>query len=531
MRSVALHGALSALVLTAAAVVPSGSAPEVVPFPLRDAREKAGTASAASAAAAAGIDWTECPAAEQLPAPVECGKVTVPVDYARPAGEKIRLTVSRRGATGPARQGALLYNPGGPGGNGMSFPMYAAPFGDPVWRKLNKAYDFVGYAPRGVGRSAPLKCGERAGRAAARPARSPRDPSAAYKRAMRRKAAAYATACAARAGDRLDHFTTPDNARDLEVLRAALGSGKLNFVGTSYGSYLGAVYATLFPGRVRRLVLDSVVDPRPGRVWYRSDLEQNIAFERRWLDWKRWVARNHSVYRLGRTPRAVQREFDKVRTTLDARRVGGSAGRDLGSRQLLADYVRVGYDAGTWPRHAAALSAFRHGDPRPLVAEAAPDRHGAAARANSDAVHNAVKCSDAPWPRDFARWDRDSTAVARKAPFQTWENTWTNLPCAYWHGKRSRPVDVGARPGALPPVLLLAATRDPATPYEGAVRTWQRLPGSSLVTERGAGTHGVAGGNACVDRRLTAYLLHGRTPGRAAECAARPVPRPLPDGS
>ncbi|MFC4496404.1 alpha/beta hydrolase [Streptomyces ovatisporus] len=529
MRSAALHGTLGALVLTAATVVPSGGAPEVVPLPLRDARETAGTAAAASAAAATGIDWTKCPAAEQLPAPVECGKVTVPVDYAHPGGEKIRLTVSRKRATGTGRQGALLYNPGGPGGSGMSFPMYASPVGGGVWKKLNRAYDLVGYAPRGVGRSAPLKCGEAGARG--RAARSPREPSAAFKRAMRRKAATYATACAKRAGGRLDHFTTPANARDLDVLRAALGNRKLNFVGTSYGSYLGSVYATLFPGRVRRLVLDSVVDPRPGRIWYRSDLEQNLAFERRWRDWKAWVARHHSVYRLGRTARAVQRNFDKVRSTLDTRHVGGSAGRNVGSRQLLADFLGVGYDEGTWAGHAAALSEFRHGDPQPLVGSAAPDRYGAAERANSDAVYNAVKCSDAPWPRDFARWDRDNTAVARKAPFQTWENAWTNLPCAYWHGRQTRPVDVRTRPGELPPVLLLAATRDPATPYEGALRTWQRLPGSSLVTERGAGTHGVADGNTCVDRHLTAYLLHGRTPGRAADCAARPAPEPLPDGS
>lgn len=529
MRSFALHGTLGALVLTAATVVPASGSAGLVPLPLRDARQAAGTADAASAAAAAGIDWRRCPAVEQLPAGVECGKVTVPVDYAVPDGEKIQLTVSRKKATGPAsaRQGALLYNPGGPGGNGMTFPLYASPVVGGVWNKLNRAYDFVGYAPRGVGRSAPLRC--RTAKARWAPTRSPREPSEEFKQAMQRRAAMYAKACASRAGDRLDHFTTPDNARDLDVLRAALGSRKLNFFGTSYGSYLGSVYATLFPGRVRRLVLDSVPDPRPGRIWYRSDLEQNAAFERRWSDWKKWVARHHTVYGLGRTARAVQRNFDEVRDTLDrGENIGGSASRHVGSRQLLADFLRVGYDDETWAEHAAALSEFRRGDPLPLVESTAPDRYGAAEKANSDAVYNAVKCSDAPWPRDFARWDRDNTAVARRAPFQTWENAWMNLPCAYWHGEHSRPVDVRTRPGELPPVLLLAATRDAATPYEGVVRTWQRLSGSSLVTERGAGTHGVAGGNTCLDRHLAAYLLHGTAPGGSAECTARPEPKPDP---
>jgi pimeloyl-ACP methyl ester carboxylesterase len=525
VRAAAIHGSLGALVLTAATVVPAGGS-HALPLPLRNAREATGAATAARAAAAAGIDWKKCPPVEELSTLAQCGKVTVPVDYARPHGEKIQLTVSRRQATGPAarRQGALVHNPGGPGAGSMAFPLYGSVAGG-VWKKLNKAYDLVGYAPRGVGRSAPLRCQDPA-KADTGPHRSPRVPSAAFKQKMRKKAAAYADACARAAGDKLDHYTTPDNARDLDVLRAALGSRKLNFFGASYGSYLGSVYATLFPGHVRRLVLDSVVDPRPEKIWYQTNLDQNPAFERRWNDWKRWVARHDSVYGLGRTPRSVQRQFDKVRDTLDRRRVGGSAGRNVGSKELLSSYLDVGYDDATWAQHAAALAEFRKGDPQPLVGLAAPDPHSAAAKANQDAVYNAVQCTDAPWPRDWSRWDRDNTALARRAPFETWENAWMNLPCAYWHGRQSRPLDVRTGPGELPPALLLAATRDPATPYAGALETRRRLSGSSLVTERGAGTHGVTGGNKCTDRHLATYLLDGKTPGHAADCAARPAPKP-----
>ena len=529
MRAAAIYGTLGALVLTAAGVAPASSSPAALPLPLPGSREASGTATAARDAAAAGIDWKKCPAVEELQAPVRCGKVSVPVDYARPHGKQIELTVSRRRATGPAagRQGPLLYNPGGPGGSGMSFPLFGDRLGG-VWKKLNSGYDFVGYAPRGVGRSAPLTCRDpkQADRGAGR---APRVPSAAFKRAMRAKAAAYAKGCAQRQGDRLDHWTTPDNARDLDVLRAALGSPRLNFLGTSYGTYIGSVYATLFPRHVRRLVLDSVVDPRPDKIWYRSNLDQNPAFERRWNDWKRWVARHDAAYGLGHTPKTVQRNFDAARDAVDRGRLGGSAGRSVGSRELVAGYLDVAYDDSTWAGHAAALAAFRKGDPRKLTGMVAPDRAGAAGAAaaeNSNAVYTAVQCSDAPWPRDWARWDRDNTALARRAPFNTWGNVWMNLPCAYWRGRQAQPVDVRAEPGLLPPVLLLAATRDPATPYEGAVETWKRLSGSSLVTERGAGTHGVTGGNSCADKHLAAYLLHGTTPGRAAECAPRPAPKP-----
>ncbi|MGW7514921.1 alpha/beta hydrolase [Streptomyces sp. NPDC054796] len=556
MRVAAIHGMVvgGVLALTAASVAPATASP-APPSPegapgasgapgapgglpgalsgtlddvlsgVRAGPEARGAEKAARAAAGAGVDWKKCPPAEKLPAPVRCGTVSVPVDYAEPDGEKIKLTVSRTAATGPKgkRQGPLLYNPGGPGGNGMTFPLFGAGIGG-VWKKLHESYDFVGYAPRGVGRSAPLSCQDPK-KFTKGPSDSPRHPSAAYKRKMRGKAAAYASGCARAQGDRLRHYTTPDNARDLDVVRAALGAKKLNFFGVSYGTYIGSVYATLFPSHVRRLVLDSVVDPRAEKVWYRANLEQNPAFERRWNDWKKWVASHHSVYRLGKSPRAVQRAYDAVRDAADRSPLGGR----IGSKELYEAYLDVGYDDSVWAGHASALSAFRKGKPKELLALASSssDKEAAAEEENGNAVYNAVQCSDAAWPRDWSRWDRDNTALARKAPFNTWENAWMNLPCAYWRTAHARPLDVRTAPGELPPVLLLAATRDAATPYGGAQETHRRLAGSSLVTERGAGTHGVTGGNKCADAHLRTYLLEGKTPGDGAECAGRPAPEPV----
>ncbi|WP_314176783.1 alpha/beta hydrolase [Streptomyces winkii] len=551
MRSVAIHGTLGALVLTAVAVIPAApaipnalartavsrtspapAAPATggLPLPMREAREAVGAARAAEAASAAGIDWTDCPAADELPSSARCGEVTVPVDYAEPDGEKIRLALSRKRATGPAgqRKGPLIHNPGGPGADSMGFPLYGTTRGG-VWKKLNRAYDFVGYAPRGTGRSAPLLCrtpDEAEDAADKGPARSQRVPSEAFGRELRGEAAGFARACAHRHGARLGRFTTADNARDLDVLRAALHREKTAFVGTSYGSYLGAVYATLFPGRVGRLVLDSVVDPRPGRIWYRDSLAQSRAFQRRWREFTAWVAEHHSAYGLGPGARDVQRTFEAARERADRGRLGSPEGRRGGSRQLLRAYLAAGYSGESWPRLAAALARFHDGDPRPLAELAAPGTLSAAQQENADSVYSAVQCSEGHWPRDWSRWNRDNTAISGGAPFQTWETVRANLPCAYWKGRRSRPVDVRTAPGELPPVLLLASTRDAATPYEGALETWKRLSGSSLVTERGAVAHGVAGGNACADRHLAAYLLKGRTPGRAADCPARPAPRP-----
>ncbi|MEU8826575.1 alpha/beta hydrolase [Streptomyces sp. NPDC048636] len=532
---------------TPLAAAPAWSAapasPTLAAAPLGRAAEAQGVARAARRAAARGIDFGRCPRAEELTAPLTCGTVSVPLDYARPDGPRISLTVSRVRATGPKarRQGALVYNPGGPGASGMSFPSYAA---EEEFRRVAKAYDFVGYAPRGVGRSAPLSCQSPTAFAEA-PTSSPPVPSAGFKRRMVTRARAYAKGCARRAGSALAHYTTLNNARDLDVLRAALGERRLTFMGASYGTYYGAVYATLFPGHVRRMVFDSVVNPDPWQIWYRNNLEQSLAFERRWRDWRTWAARHDDVYHLGTTAARVLASYEKARARLTREPAGA-----VGTAQLQNAFLRTGYNDAYWDPSARALAAYLRSDPAPLNDLAAPDPATAAEDENGNAVYTAVECNDAAWPRTWSTWDRDNTVLARRAPFETWDNVAMNLPCAFWPTGHQQPLDIGvgtgaraatgkaAAPGsgALPPVLLLSAERDAATPYAGAKELWRRLPGSSLVTERNAGTHGLWGGpNTCVNRYVDTYLLTGKTPGRSADCAGRaepdvqPEPAPLPD--
>ncbi|MES4903297.1 MULTISPECIES: alpha/beta hydrolase [unclassified Streptomyces] len=532
MRAVPLYGALGPLslalvtaALLAAPAPAATAATATAPVRRGDTAEDRGVALAARRAAARGIDFGRCAPGDELPAAARCGTVKVPLDYAHPRSTQLSLTVSRLRATGPRerRQGALVYNPGGPGASGMAFPAYARVAG---FKKAAEAYDFVGYAPRGVGRSAPLSCADPAAFAKA-PTNFPVHPSAAFKRKMVKRARAYAAGCARRAGRALRHYTTLNNARDLDVLRAALGEKRLNFMAASYGTYYGAVYATLFPGHVRRMVFDSVVDPDPRQIWYRSNLKQSLAFERRWRDWRRWAARYDEVYHLGDTAAEVSASYKKARRRLARHPAGGK----VGTAQLQDAYARTVYNDAYWDPSAHALAAYLRGDAGPLVALAAPDPAEAVSEENGNAVYTAVQCNDAPWPRDWAKWNRDNTALARRAPFETWDNVAMNLPCAYWSAPRQRPLTVGpgggAGRGTPPPVLLLAAERDAATPYEGAKELRRRLPGSSLVTERKAGTHGLWGGpNGCVNRYVDTYLLTGRTPGRSVSCAPRAAPEP-----
>ncbi|MER5407266.1 alpha/beta hydrolase [Streptomyces sp. NPDC002769] len=528
MRAAVLCGTAGSLLLTAFAGAPAGGAPALPdPAGLTASALTRGTAVAAARAAAAGIRFGACAKETGLPAGLRCGTVDVPLDYTHPDGKQIRLTVSRTRATGKdarnakhqvPRQGALVYNPGGPGASGMYFPLFGSL---PEWKRIAAAYDLVGYAPRGVARSAPLSCKDPK-RSVKGPSQAPTYPSESYKKERIAEARAYARGCLERSGEAIRHYTSLNNARDLDVLRAALGERKLTFMGASYGTYFGALYATLFPSHVRRMVFDSAVNPAPGQIWYRNNLDQSAAFEGRWADFRAWTARHDEVYGLGGTPEEVLHSYEKARAQLAASPAGGK----VGPAQLQGAFLEAGYYDGYWPQRALALSAYLKGDPKPLIEQAArPDASVGAE--NASAVYTAVECNDASWPTRWRTWDRDNTRLARRAPFETWDNVWMNLPCAYWQAPRQKPLDVRTLPGVLAPTLILAAERDAATPYEGAEELQRRLSGSVLVTETGAGTHGIAGGpNRCVNDHLDAYLLTGRLPQWRARCAPRAEPRP-----
>ncbi|WP_221361603.1 alpha/beta hydrolase [Streptomyces beigongshangae] len=522
MRAAALYGTAGSLVLTALVAAPADSAQ--VPS---GRAERHGTAVAAARAADEGIRFGRCSEDQDGPGTLQCGTVTVPLDYAHPGGRQIRLTVSRVRATGKdggrsvPRQGSLVYNPGGPGASGMYFPLIGMV---PEWKRIASAYDLVGYAPRGVGRSAPLSCQDPQ-LLLKGPSQSPTYPTEDYKRERVARAKAYAQGCVRRSGRAIRHFSSVNNARDLDVLRAALGERRLTFMGASYGTYFGALYAELFPSHVRRMVLDSVVNPDPSKVWYQNNFDQSAAFETRWADFRTWAAKHHEAYGLGRTAAQVGRSYERVKARLAAEPAGGV----VGPGQLQGAFLQAGYYDDYWPQRASALSAYLKGDPEPLVRQAGPHPDAVEEQENGRAVYTAVECNDAPWPRSWRTWDRDSTRLAVMAPFETWDNTWMNLPCAYWPLPRQRPLDVRTGPGELAPVLLLAAERDAATPYAGALEMHGRLSGSVLVTERGAGTHGIGGGaNGCVNAHLDAYLLEGRAPVGGASCAPHPEPVPAP---
>ncbi len=451
----------------------------------------------------------------------------MPLDYAHPGGRTITLALNEIPATAPAGQrlGPLLVNPGGPGGSGLGLALNVA---SSLPTDVASRYDVIGFDPRGVGASVPALHCDPSFFSGVRPTYVP--ASKAAEQVMVNRAKAYAAACERRFGWLLPHMTTADSARDMDAIRVALGVPKISYFAYSYGTYLGQVYATLFPGHVRRMVLDSTVGP--GGIWYQDNLNQDFAFQGRATAFFTWVAQHNASYGLGSTEAQVLAQYDAALRDLAAHPVPGPSGPLVGPDELADTVLTGGYNNGWWPLIAAALAQFRHREG--TAALAAVYQQAGITHENEFAVYNAVECSDAAWPRDWARWDADTRRIARIAPFETWANTWFNAACAFWpvHGP-AKPMTIGA-PG-LPGILMLQGTLDGATPYAGAQQARRALPTARMVVVSGGGNHGqslASPANACVNGYLSRYLATGALPSgsgpAAATCAALPPPSASP---
>lgn len=467
---------------------------------------------------AASLKWTEC--GTQAYPTLQCASVRAPLDHDDPSGRAITLALTRVPHTAKTFQGPLLVNPGGPGGSGRSMAGFVAAS---LPEKVAAQYDVIGFDPRGVGRSRPaLDCVPKYFDPV-RPDPVPR--SLRDEQVNRNRARDFAASCGEKYPDLLPFMDTVSAAKDLDVIRRATGFRQLNYLGYSYGTYLGAVYAKLFPDRVRRLVLDSNVDP--DGVWYDDNISQDYAFDTRHKAFAAWVAKHDATYKLGSDPAKVEAAWYRMRDAVKKR----PAGKKVGAGELDDTFLPGGYYNGYWPTLAGAFAAYVNDkDDKALVK--AYERFGAvdAEGDNGYSVYSAVQCRDARWPGDWNVWRSDSWRVHTKAPFMTWGNTWYNAPCADWPVEPLNPVRVSNR--ALPPVLLFQATDDAATPYEGGVTLHRKLKGSSLVVEQGGGNHGITlSGNDCLDRYLADYLARGTVPrGKGGEadavCAKTPDPEP-----
>jgi pimeloyl-ACP methyl ester carboxylesterase len=529
------HLAIPAVILAGALAIagctPAGSA-GVPSSPASSPAASPGSARAST------IGWHACTIQG---AAMRCASLQVPLDYRHPDGRKITLALSEVPATAPAarQQGDLLINPGGPGGSGLSLLagwLLTGAIGlQGLSASVASEYNIIGFDPRGVGSSVPALHCDPSFFTGVRPDYIP--SSARAEQVLINRAKAYAAGCGKRFGWLLPYMTTENIARDMDAIRAALGKPTISYFAYSYGTYIGQVYATLFPHRLRRMVLDSTVDP--SGVWYADNISQDYAFQGRMEAFFSWAAAHDGVYHLGSTRAQVQQAWYAVRAGLKKRPIAGPRGPLIGPAEFDDTFLPGGYLNAYWPGLATALAAYAHaGTP---VARASASRLMVAQyellgvqNENEFAVYNAVECADVNWPRNWAKWNTDTRRVYRTAPFQAWDNAWFNAACAFWPVRGpARPLQI--RGAGLPGILMIQGTLDAATPYTGAQDAHRLLPTARMVVVPGGGNHGQSLAqppNTCVNGYLNRYLATGalpRGPG-LVNATCPPLPAPAPGG-
>ncbi|MDG4856653.1 alpha/beta hydrolase [Streptomyces sp. T-3] len=466
------------------------------------------------------IDWHACalgaddkPGQDLDAAGADCADITVPLNYADPGGRTITVAISRLKATDTAhRVGPLLLNDGGPAGPSLHMPLTKSK----VMGEVAGRYDLIGMDPRFVGRSTPLDCGWDLGSA---PLRSAGADLAAYREEVA-VARELAGRCQRAHGDVLPYVTTRNTARDMDVIRAALGEDTLSYLGYSYGSYLGEVYTQLFPGRTDRMVLDGINSPeRYSQTLLRGAEEANEEALRAWAS---WAAARHGTYGLGATRGKVLAKVERIlgAAAEEPLRIGqayqldehvlpfvfiGGLGSDLDKQRAeLAQTVRI-----------LARAADRQPvEPSELLAgqlEFLLTRAGSAPASQM----TAIICGDVAERRGVGSYWRAVEESRERYPL-TGPLANNITPCEFWE----RPAEAPTVLDNNVPALLLAATGDPRTLYAGAEAMREQWPSSRLLTVQGARQHGLYGeyGNACVDERVNAYLRTGRLPAHDLTC-------------
>ena len=493
-----------------------------------------------------GPAWEACP--EDMPASaravLECTTVPVPLDHDQPDGTRIEIMISRLASTSPGeRRGVLLLNPGGPGGSGLAQPAEMSALGMPA--SVLDAYDVIGMDPRGVGHSAPVSCGftvEQNYPGNVPPYAQDAAAVAEQAKVVRR----IADQCAAHDPEgRMRHMTTANTARDMDAIRTALGEDRLSFYGASYGSALGAAYASLFPGTSDRVVIDSNLG---ATSLDRGSLRRfALGMEDRFPDFAAWAAARHESYGLGTTPREVRRTFLALADELADRPVGGVDGATFRFYTFAGLYAdsSFGAVAQLWQSLDDGDAAAARGQAEELR-DTVPDSTvpdammpgtpapgpvtGAAARQDDGATPSpydnawsaflAVTCNDTDWPEDVRTYQR--AVAADRVRYPLYGAASANItPCAYWHND---PVDPPVEFTEEGPenVLVLQNLRDPATPHLGGRLAREAFGDRARLVSVDDGGHGVYvyDDNPCALNTTTRFLLDGRLPETDRFCAA-----------
>lgn len=483
------------------------------------------------------IDWEPCfdPDNPQIPdwaKRLECGFLTVPRNWRRPGdGVNLQVAVSRLPAKSGQAKGAIFTNPGGPGAPGRTLPL--------LWEmagrdKVLESMDLIGLDPRGTGGSTNITCNNEAIGLSL----DYRDRRADSLDLIFDSTRLTAKFCQhGRSADLVGYINTEQTVKDIDLVRSALGYEKINWVGYSGGTWLGAYYAAYFPKRTGQFVLDSVTEIGS---WQKTFLNQPLGFERRYReDFLTYAASHDETFQLGATPADVREFIEQLRVDIDE--VLGISGWIVDS--FIAQNIYSKYAFAPVARELKGLRDYLDNPQQPGARERVESTLGKLEQAKKSprprlgpvayrdafmSTFTAIICNDTPWAGGEDELIATSRELGRKYPLIGWSTV--RSECNFWDRpavKLPKPTGAG-----VPPMLLVQSVNDPATPLEGALKTHEQLQGSRMITVTGEGDHGLyVGDNPCVDDAVEAYLLEGVVPEEDFSCTGQPIPPPSARGA
>ena len=458
------------------------------------------------------LTWTSCGP------PFECGTVTVPIDYTHPKNGTINLALIRLPASNPSQRiGDLLTNPGGPGASGVDFVRTGATI---VFSAgLRARFDIVGFDPRGIGASDPVECLDGAdmdrlneidGNPGTDPARI---------QAIIDGDKAFDAGCVANSGALLPFMTTIDAAKDMDLIRQALGDSKLTYLGFSYGTFLGSTYANLYPTRVRAFVLDGAIDPTLS--FTDRTVQQAESFSAALNAFLADCASHATCnfYNGGHPQAAFTALMAQIeQAPLPALATGDP--RPVGPAEADTAVAAAMYDQSSWPVLAQGLALAQRGDGSILllIADSYNERHPDGTYTNLFPANAAVNCADYTVPLDLTTYEQLAPKVEALAPGFGASSVYGSLGCVFWPFHPAHDPVAPTAKGA-PPILVVSTTGDPATPYEWGVKLAKELDSGVLLTRKGQGHTAYGGKSACIDAAVDAYLISLTVPKAGTVCS------------
>lgn len=454
------------------------------------------------------LQWSSCDDSR------ECSTLLVPIDYASPTSGDFRLALSRARAKG-AKVGSIVVNPGGPGAEGTSFAEYAQ---SSLGTQVAKSYDVIGFDPRGVGKSVPVTClTGRQTTAWLRADATPDTPDEVTSYSA--LAAGIGRGCLRYTPTRARNVGSEATVRDMDILRAALGEKKLNYLGYSYGTYLGALYAHDFPANVGRLVLDGAVDPSLDSMQVSEG--QSRAFQIAMTRFARSCSRLASCPYPGNTNKVLD-GINSLLAKLDAKPMRTDKRETLTQSQALGALFWGMYSRDYWANLRDALSEAKRGNGTYLLmlSDLGSDRTGPNTYAsNQTSAFYAISCWDSPAAPGPAGLAAAARAWSSRAPVPEMARAmaWGNAPCSTWFG-HSELAPAPASSTTEAPILVIGTTYDPATPYPWAVALADQLSTARLLTYVGDGHTAYGNGNRCIDSAVNDFFTNGTVPARGTRC-------------